>query len=152
MQRHTAPPKRAVLEDKRMTYKRMTYDLRGGRVYREEVSARVFSRHVEFMQTVIRYSTLHLVKDGVDAYTEVYGRRCVSARNRRQYSSAVVLKTAHYRAKVMRGLHAWAPRTKYRILVTRSQLYAAVWLWSRAGIERNSRILRAQTSELYSCI
>lgn len=41
MQRHAAEksgPRR---------HKRMTYDLRSGRVYREEVSARVFSRHVD---------------------------------------------------------------------------------------------------------
>lgn len=82
-------------------HKRMTYGLRGGRV---QVPARVFSRVTspEFMQTVIRYSTLHLVKGGVDAYAEVYGRRYVSAQNRRQYSPAAALKTARAIARNLR--------------------------------------------------
>lgn len=85
----------------------MTYDLRGGRVTVKKSQHEYFRvTSAEFMQTVIRYSTLHLVKGGVDAYAEVYGRRYVSARNRRQYSPVAILKIARYSAKVTRGLHA----------------------------------------------
>lgn len=70
-------------------HKRMTYGLPWRPCTAKKPRHECFRvTSAEFMQTVIRYSTLHLVKGGVDAYAEVYGQRYVSAQNRRQYSPA----------------------------------------------------------------